>query len=55
MSFCNRITCVECVTVDPVYQHVLDKLVEAWDNVGYHIDSSILCPLCGKRTEEIEE
>ena len=35
--------------MDEVFQTCLDDLVEAWDNIGYHVGTkSIHCPECGK-------
>lgn len=49
-----KVTCKECVPMDPLFQTCLDTLVEAWDNIGYHMDAhAIHCPSCGKRLTEV--
>ena len=51
-----KVTCKECVPVDPTFQECLDTLVGAWDNIGYTMwANSIHCPCCGKRLTEVEE
>ena len=49
-----KLTCVKCVTVDPVFQSCLNDLMEGWDNIGYHIDTDeVYCPACGKYLTEV--
>ena len=51
----ERITCKPCVKMDEVFQTCLDDLLEAWDNVGYHIgEGQIHCPSCGELCKVIE-
>lgn len=41
--------------MDEVFQTCLDDLLEAWDNVGYHIgEGQIHCPSCGELCKVIE-
>ena len=50
-----KATCKKCVSIDSVFQSCIDDLVDAWDNIGYHMDAgAIFCPSCGKRLTEVE-
>jgi len=49
-----KLTCKPCIKMDEVFQTCLDDLVEAWDNIGYHVGTkSIHCPECGKYLTEV--
>ena len=49
-----KATCKKCVSIDAVFQSCIDDLVDAWDNIGYHMSAeTIHCPCCSKRLTEV--